>query len=418
MRISLKSKILFSILILILFFGGVAAATSFVYTRDNILSIQKNNLKQLSQEQAISLASTMGNISSLSTTLARQKEVIDFMLSPHSDSEGEILKLLESYNINEAFLSIYIIDPRGNTLVSTDQSFVGNNYFFRDYFEHAISGHTSAEVALGVTSKELGYYFSSPIFDYSGNIIGAAVFKTSPVVIENMLERFASVNQSRIMFVDRFGVIVYSNIKSRIFKTLTDLSDQEKQYLKNERTYEGKNLAALGYEKIKAEMASLKSTKILDLYDFYEKEEEVLSLSRVGNYPFFLILEENSDRYNSLAISSAYIITFVVLLAAFIAMFFMLFVVSFFLRPLRKLKEATEEVGKGNLSYRSDINTGDELEELSLSFNKMAEKLEKTINNIEAEIEKRTNKLAKINKVMIGREKKMTELKKQVKNKK
>lgn len=61
-----------------------------------------------------------------------------------------------------------------------------------------------------------------------------------------------------------------------------------------------------------------------------------------------------------------------------IAMIIPFLVNSYISIPVRKLKEATEEIALGNYNARVDIQTNDELQELGNSFNKTAEKLGKT----------------------------------------
>lgn len=48
-------------------------------------------------------------------------------------------------------------------------------------------------------------------------------------------------------------------------------------------------------------------------------------------------------------------------------------------RPLRKLTKASKEIAAGNLAYRSDIKSDDEIGELSEAFDSMAAELENTI---------------------------------------
>ncbi|MBQ8663729.1 MAG: HAMP domain-containing histidine kinase [Eubacterium sp.] len=49
-------------------------------------------------------------------------------------------------------------------------------------------------------------------------------------------------------------------------------------------------------------------------------------------------------------------------------------------KPLRRLSRASREIASGNLSYRSNIKTDDEIASLSRDFDRMAEKLEENIN--------------------------------------
>ena len=52
---------------------------------------------------------------------------------------------------------------------------------------------------------------------------------------------------------------------------------------------------------------------------------------------------------------------------------------SIIVMPLNKLKKATREIADGNLSYRSNIDTDDEIGELSANFDKMAEELDHNV---------------------------------------
>ncbi len=53
------------------------------------------------------------------------------------------------------------------------------------------------------------------------------------------------------------------------------------------------------------------------------------------------------------------------------------------LAPLDRLREGVEIIGKGNLDYRAQIKTGDEIEELAEAFNRMAERLQKSYAALE-----------------------------------
>ncbi|PLX24964.1 hypothetical protein C0580_03490 [Candidatus Parcubacteria bacterium] len=418
MRNSLKSRILLTVVVIILFFGSLSAALVFVYSRNTVLDIQKQNLQNISIEQSHELEILFDSIVGLSDTLSKQKKVIDYVLDEERTLNDEsILEVLNYYNVSDSFLSSYIIDYQGNTLASTDESFVGKNYFFRDYFENAIRGQESVEVALGVTSKELGYYFSSPIFDYNGNVVGVSVFKASPEIVNDPLERFAAETSSNIMLVDKFGVVVFSDSDNRLFSLLAPLDKDEMLYMDKERTYEGVDFKVLDYTEVKENLKHVRTSNLLELYDDIDQENEIISVARVGNFPFYVLLEEETDRYIGQNIRTAVIISSVVLLASIVALFLIFFILSRMLSPLKKITIATKEIKSGNYDYKLDIKTGDELEELSSSFNDMSSELKSVVASIEKEVEDRTKKLSKINKMMLGREKRIAELKKQIKNK-
>ncbi len=66
-----------------------------------------------------------------------------------------------------------------------------------------------------------------------------------------------------------------------------------------------------------------------------------------------------------------------------------IFATTWFLKPLEKLDEVAVELGRGNLDVRSDIKTGDEIEELGDVFNNMADR-------IQARIKERERSLAQL----------------------
>lgn len=54
-----------------------------------------------------------------------------------------------------------------------------------------------------------------------------------------------------------------------------------------------------------------------------------------------------------------------------------------FIRPIKKLYEGTEHIGKGDLNYRVEVKTNDEIGQLADSFNKMAQDLKETTTSME-----------------------------------
>ena len=104
------------------------------------------------------------------------------------------------------------------------------------------------------------------------------------------------------------------------------------------------------------------------------------------------------------------------------------FLTTKILGPLLKLEEGARIVGGGNLDYRLDIKTEDEVGEVAREFNKMTEKLKESRRGLEEakagleikvkertkELQKRVDELERFHRVTVGREMKMIELKKEI----
>lgn len=70
-----------------------------------------------------------------------------------------------------------------------------------------------------------------------------------------------------------------------------------------------------------------------------------------------------------------------------------------------RLRKGAEVIERGQLDYRLDIRSGDEIELLSKQFNSMAAKLEELYQNLERKVEERTRELKDSQETMIQQEK-------------
>jgi signal transduction histidine kinase len=71
-----------------------------------------------------------------------------------------------------------------------------------------------------------------------------------------------------------------------------------------------------------------------------------------------------------------------------------LFLARRVVRPVRMLREGVERIGTGDLGYRLQLKTGDELEVLAEEFNKMTARLQESYANLEQKVEERTFELS------------------------
>lgn len=102
-------------------------------------------------------------------------------------------------------------------------------------------------------------------------------------------------------------------------------------------------------------------------------------------------LEANQRHYLDLARERRQVrLTYMVILMAltglvlFVSMWLALYLSRFVTRPVVALAEATQEISRGNLNHRIEIPAADEFGDLVRSFNRMAEELQTSRNQIES----------------------------------
>ncbi len=123
----------------------------------------------------------------------------------------------------------------------------------------------------------------------------------------------------------------------------------------------------------------------------YEGMQYIISSTKlsIGDNDYILsvvrdveVVTTNRQRMHSLFVS-----TFVILLV--IASLVSWAMASLLVRPMSKLYRATREIASGNLSYRSNVKTDDEIGELSRRFDIMASEMEENVNLLEKNAEEK-----------------------------
>jgi two-component system, NtrC family, nitrogen regulation sensor histidine kinase NtrY len=137
----------------------------------------------------------------------------------------------------------------------------------------------------------------------------------------------------------------------------------------------------------------------------WENTDYMLGTARVGPHAMIVVgmplpekftetvrqMDLSQKRYLALAanyrrVRSTYMILLLLLtvLVLFTATWLALFLSKLVTRPVAALAEAMQEISRGRLDYRVEVNAADEIGDLVRSFNRMAEELESNRRQIEA----------------------------------
>lgn len=87
---------------------------------------------------------------------------------------------------------------------NSPDSFVGKNYAFRPYVVEALHGRPSFFMAAGVTSQERGFYAAHPVKDDEGKIVGVAAIKKNVAEVKDVLAGYPNsffINPDGIVFI-------------------------------------------------------------------------------------------------------------------------------------------------------------------------------------------------------------------------
>ena len=250
---SLQRRITLYLVSIIIFFGLLATIATYNLTKNTILNQAKVNLSSDVHSQSREGYQLLSQSRDLAHIISSQPRIINYYDESY---KGQVLlpdaTYLESYNVGNEFSSIFLLDSKGITLFATDSRFVGQNYSYRDYFKAGMDNKSYVAVAVGTTTNELGYYFSSPIV--VNNVVkGVVVLKMRPESLRNILSTYATDNRI-VTLVDQYGVVIYSSDGNKANHSLGPLNEASITALKNDRRIEGETPIPMDYSIIQADL--------------------------------------------------------------------------------------------------------------------------------------------------------------------
>jgi two-component system C4-dicarboxylate transport sensor histidine kinase DctB len=127
---------------------------------------------------------------------------------------------------------IYLMDLTGMTIAANNfgqpNTFVGNNYAFRPYFSEAVAtGGSVAYFALGNISSERGLYFTNPVRDQRGNMLGVVAIKVLVHELESQWHRPESRQQAEMVVLDGDGISFLSSRTDWLYRDFRPTDNAE-----------------------------------------------------------------------------------------------------------------------------------------------------------------------------------------------
>lgn len=184
----------------------------------------------------------------LAQLLTEQEDLRPLLLAPNAaDDWQQLNQRLDRFRAISEASDIYLMDAQGWTLAASNwwrpDSFIGQNFAFRPYFQQAMQGQQGRFFGLGTTSGARGYYFSYPVFD-ADTPIGVLVVKIEIHAIEEPWRD----PLGELLVTDEDGVIFISSRPEWRLLTLQPLEQQRRQHIQHSLQYAGRQLRPLAIE--------------------------------------------------------------------------------------------------------------------------------------------------------------------------
>jgi len=356
--------------------------------------MKKQELQRLHEEKTNHFAQELTMSLEFAKLIAIRTRVVEYLEDPTPARHDEMVGIFDQYpEDNPEYLAVFLLDATGSARISTDRSLVGNNYGFRQYFKHAIAGDSYIDALYGVTTKQLGYYFAYPVIGKSGTPIGVVVAKRAPESVYKGIVTMDMFGESNVMVTDEYGVIIYSNVKGRIFQSIGPLTSDQRLTIAGEKRYGVATTSAIQYQSLQEYITAKKTSGMIEFRDDIDRERELLSIQKVGTYPFYYIYEIRLSYLQSIALRVVGILLGSVLFSVALAMGVMSLVMKKTLSPLGTLREVAKRASEGDISQEVKILTGDEFEAVAVAFTSMFFKLRELTSSLDKKVKEQTASL-------------------------
>ncbi len=190
------------------------------------------------------ISSTLDNLGGAAESLAGSPLIASALPSKGAQELEHANSALDRYNSSLKISVSYLMDADGLTVAASNRhdpdSFLGESYRFRPYFQEAAKGRAGHYFAMGITSGKRGYYASHPVQDRSGAVVGVVTMKRNLDEMETFISKYPF-----CFLISPEGIIFLSSTPSMVLKSLWPLDEATRGKLIASRQFGDKPFEAV-----------------------------------------------------------------------------------------------------------------------------------------------------------------------------
>lgn len=374
--------------------GIVCAFLVYLYANKKIVDIKRQEFVKLHSEKTTNFSQKLTTSLEFARLIAVRTRVVEYLEQPSEVRHDELVSIFDQYpKDNPDYLAVYLLDASGSAVISTDRSLVGNNYAFRAYFQNAISGTPYMDAVYGVTTNQLGFYFAYPVVGTNGTPIGVMAAKRAPESVYQNIITADMLDGGSVMVTDEYGIIIHSNKEERLFQSIGPLSEEQRAVIAEKKRYGTKETPSSHYVQLQEYITQKRQSGVFDFHNEDNNKHELLSIQKVGSYPFYFVYEIDVSYLEVIALQIVGILLLMVVICVVLAMILMSNLMKKMLLPLTTLKNIAERASGGDINQEITLTTHDEFESVAIAFTTMFSKLREFTGSLDKKVKEQTASL-------------------------
>jgi C4-dicarboxylate-specific signal transduction histidine kinase len=394
MTMSMKLGIAFAAALLL----GVLGLGVFSNQRARRQAIQSEpaTLGLLSERLAGQVDTHLSTTRSLAQNLAHTRDAERFLAaSPSAWPVAAFNDWLDlQAGMTPGAAAIFVMDPEGTCLASSNRAFIGKNFSFRTYFQEARAGRTNtSDWFLGAVTGTPRISSAAPIRTPEG-IAGVLVVEYLVEGIETAIRGFGREGRTAVL-MNRQGILLAHSHPGYAYHALEQLQAATLEELARNRQFLGRSIPV---DPLSADLVTVfhrvleEGTPHTVRYRLGETWKwGTLNPVKGQAWVVMVSVPEAEILFPTRALWRETIL--VGILSAGGAFLLALLLVRVLLRPLEALSASMATFGQGDITARAPQQPHRELDQVARTFNTMADTIQRHQGDLEALVHRRTQDL-------------------------
>ena len=307
-----------------------------------------------------------------------------------SEVEGALRSLSRKDTLNIS--SYALLDRQGRDVIDTYTPDIGKDKSNRDYFQQPFKTGLPyvSPIYFSPTTNEIGLYFSSPVRNASGNIIGVLRIRYNAAAIQRLVSQNTDLVRGSASFailLDEYHIrLAHGNAPELNFKSVTPLPPAQVKALQAEgRLPQGKeaNFSTNFPDFEQGLDNAATSPYFTTALSSTNNEPNAAAVTKLKTQPWFVVFVQPQSVFLAPIEAQARDTLFLAVIIAGVVIVAAITIGQLLAKPLINLAGTVTQFTAGNLNARTSIKSKDEIGVLALSFNAMAEQVGKLLQGLE-----------------------------------
>ncbi len=345
---------------------------------DSVSRSELRNLEQLAQSTAGRISQLLGDSRNLANYLGTDQDFIALLMKPTEQAKAEIRSKLEGLTkSNPDVQLVMVMNLEGTAIVSTAPELVGRSFEFREYFKEAMEGRPfTTGILVGAGAGKAGVFFSNPMRDPTGKVIGAVVMRIYAAPIAKMLNE-TQIGSSRMPFLlDEDGVIIHHPDPQYLYKSLKPLEKAVLDEIITDQRFRKTTIDSVNMPALATAVMGNRQGGNITYQSTMSSNEEIAGFAPVLGHKWVVVVTESKEYFaaplNLLFKTVLYSVALVGVIFVLIALLFARSIV----RPIEELEAAAHALKSGDYdSANLTVRSNDEIGRLARTFNVMIDVL-------------------------------------------